>query len=154
MRNIFQPITGDIFFVSPQWEEIRLNLVSTHFMCTQCPVLCLTSHADLSVTVIIGSMCVLCAAKAAVMPAFSGFIMWYTLERYHISVSFVGKNLLLDVNWRNAGFHIQKRSHTCVHDVWQGINTVWRSMETLTDWHRWKLFCCTYCGKGFTDNSN
>jgi hypothetical protein len=37
---------------------------------------------------------VLCAAKAAVMPAISGIIPWYTLERTSIWVSFVEKALV------------------------------------------------------------
>ena len=50
--------------------EPDVNTLHAHTVSSaQCPVLCLTSQAHLSVMVIIGSMCVLCAAKAAAMPA-------------------------------------------------------------------------------------
>jgi len=123
-EEYFSAITENIVFVSPHWEEIRLNLVSTDSLCTQCPVLCLTSQAHLFVMVTIGNMCVLCAAKAAVMPAKSGFITWYTLERNAICVSFVEKDLLLAVNSWNMGLHVLERSRTCACRVARDIYSV------------------------------
>jgi len=113
MMNILQPVTVNILFVSSQWEEVRLNLVSTHFMCTQCLVLCLTGQADLSVMVIIGRICVCCERHRLQ----SCWEYQGSQHETHWRDSFVGQGLLLAVNWRNMGFHIQERSNACAWHV-------------------------------------
>jgi hypothetical protein len=117
MRNTLQPVTGNIFFVSPQWQERRLNLVATDFICTQCLTLCLTSQADLYIMAIMGHMCILCAAKVLFMLAVSGLITWYTVHRNPACVSFVEEDCSLAVNSGHKPFHIQGRSHACAQYV-------------------------------------
>ena len=93
VRNILQPVTGNIVFVSPHWEEIRLNLVST-----DC----------------------------------SGLLTRNILERNSTCVNFVGKDLLIAVNWRNMAFHILERSCTCEWHVVRGTYNV--GIYGDTDW--------------------
>jgi len=88
------------------------------------------------------------------MLGISGFITWYTLERDTASVSALWERICY-WQWTEriwAFTYSKEAAH--MHDIWQGnIQRGDVQRHLLTDTGG-KPFCCTYCGKVFTDNSN